>query len=80
MLAGATKSFIDMVLVGEMVENALKTGKLEGGESSAVKKNPKKKEGDVNTAGYEGYQQYPQQQYRPNQSQYRQYQPQYRPY
>jgi len=47
MLAGATKSFTDMVLVGEMVENALKTGELVGGESSTAKKNPKKKEGRI---------------------------------
>jgi len=44
MLAGATMSFTDLVLIGEMVENALKTGKLDDGESSATKESSKKED------------------------------------
>jgi len=50
LLAGATKSFTDMVLIGEMVESAIKTGKIEVGDSSTSKNNQnfKKRDGDVN--------------------------------
>jgi len=57
MLVGATKSFLDMVLVGEMVKNTLKTGKLDGGESNAAKKSSKEKGDEVNTIKCGGYQQ-----------------------
>jgi len=71
MIAGATMSFTDMVLIGEMVENALKTGKLDDGESSVAKESSKKKEGEVSTVRCEGYhQQYPQPQCQPCQHQY----------
>jgi len=70
MLASTSMSFTDMVLIGEMVENALKTGKLDDGESNIAKESSKKEEGEVNTIKCGGYQQYPQPQCQPCQHQY----------
>ncbi|KAA3485493.1 hypothetical protein EPI10_007464 [Gossypium australe] len=50
MLGGATKSFSDIVLSGEMIENAIRNGKIEAGES-ARKTVPKKRENDINNIG-----------------------------
>ncbi|XP_017632545.1 uncharacterized protein LOC108475045 [Gossypium arboreum] len=47
MLGSATKSFSDIVMMGEMIENAVKSGKIESGES-ARKSAPRKKDNEVN--------------------------------
>ncbi|XP_016675150.1 uncharacterized protein [Gossypium hirsutum] len=46
-LGGATKSFSDIVMSGEMIENAIRCGKIEMGES-AKKSAARKKENKVN--------------------------------
>ncbi|XP_052882279.1 uncharacterized protein LOC128290604 [Gossypium arboreum] len=47
LLGGATKSFSDIVISGEMIENAIRCGKIEAGES--IKKSvPRKRENEVN--------------------------------
>ncbi|OMO77290.1 Retrotransposon gag protein [Corchorus olitorius] len=49
LLSGMTKDFVDLVVLGEMIDISIKNGKLEGGESASTKKNQwtKKKEGEV---------------------------------
>ncbi|XP_016745682.1 uncharacterized protein [Gossypium hirsutum] len=47
MLGSATKSFSDIVMSGEMIENAIRCGRIEAGES-AKKSAPRRKENDVN--------------------------------
>jgi len=66
-------SFADIVVVGECLEKAIKSGKISSGDSSGEKKERslKKKEGEVHAMGYEGYRhQYQQQNYRPFRHQY----------
>ncbi|XP_052484855.1 uncharacterized protein LOC128039955 [Gossypium raimondii] len=46
-LGSATKSFSDMVMSGEMIENAIRSGKIDAGESSK-RPAPRKKESEVN--------------------------------
>ncbi|KAA3470670.1 trans-resveratrol di-O-methyltransferase-like [Gossypium australe] len=41
MLGSATKSFLDIVMSGEMIENTIRSGKIDAGES-AKKTNPEK--------------------------------------
>ncbi|XP_052878849.1 uncharacterized protein LOC128285384 [Gossypium arboreum] len=47
MLGSATKSFSDIVMTGEMIENAVRSGKIELGES-AKKSVPRKRDNEVN--------------------------------
>ncbi|XP_052489921.1 uncharacterized protein LOC128042569 [Gossypium raimondii] len=47
MLESATKSFSDMVISGEMIENAIRRGKIDAGENFK-RPAPRKKEGEVN--------------------------------
>ncbi|XP_040944204.1 uncharacterized protein [Gossypium hirsutum] len=47
MLGSATKSFSDIVMSGEMIENAIRCGKIEAGES-AKRSAPRKKEQEIN--------------------------------
>ncbi|XP_012481113.2 uncharacterized protein LOC105796011 [Gossypium raimondii] len=49
MLGSATKSFSDIVMSGEMIENAIRCGKIEAGES-AKRSAPMKKEHKINNA------------------------------
>ncbi|XP_017624626.1 uncharacterized protein LOC108468245 [Gossypium arboreum] len=56
MLGSATKSFSEIVMSGEMIENAVRCGKIEAGES--VKRSaPRRKENEVNNASayHKGY-------------------------
>ncbi|XP_040952755.1 uncharacterized protein [Gossypium hirsutum] len=46
MLESVTKSFSDVVMTGEMIENTIRWGKIEVGES-AKRSNPRKRENDV---------------------------------
>ncbi|XP_016733194.1 uncharacterized protein [Gossypium hirsutum] len=47
MLGSATKSFSDIVMAGEMIENTVRSGKIESGES-ARKSAPRKRDNEVN--------------------------------
>ncbi|XP_052885749.1 uncharacterized protein LOC108485269 [Gossypium arboreum] len=47
MLGSATKSFSDIVMTGEMIENAVRSGKIEVGESTR-KSVPRKRDNEVN--------------------------------
>ncbi|XP_040940768.1 uncharacterized protein [Gossypium hirsutum] len=47
MLGSATKSFSDIVMSGEMIENAIRSGKIEAGESAKMSA-PRKKEHEIN--------------------------------
>ncbi|XP_052489773.1 uncharacterized protein LOC105764811 [Gossypium raimondii] len=47
MLGSATKSFSDMVMSGEMIENAIRSGKIEAGENFK-RLAPRKKDNEVN--------------------------------
>ncbi|XP_052877969.1 uncharacterized protein LOC128284199 [Gossypium arboreum] len=47
MLGSATKSFSDIVMTGEMIKNAVRSGKIESGES-ARKSAPRKRDNEVN--------------------------------
>ncbi|XP_017647761.1 uncharacterized protein LOC108487938 [Gossypium arboreum] len=47
MLGSATKSFSDIVMTGEMIENAVRSGKIELGESTR-KSAPRKRDNEVN--------------------------------
>ncbi|XP_017647675.2 uncharacterized protein LOC108487845 [Gossypium arboreum] len=47
MLGSAIKSFSDIVMTGEMIENAVRSGKIESGES-ARKSAPRKRDNEVN--------------------------------
>ncbi|XP_016738024.1 uncharacterized protein [Gossypium hirsutum] len=47
MLGSATKSFSDIVMTGEMIENAVKSGKIESGESTK-KLAPRNRDNEVN--------------------------------
>ncbi|XP_016675184.1 uncharacterized protein [Gossypium hirsutum] len=49
MLGSATRSFADVVMTGEMIENAIKNGRIDAGESTK-KSVPRKKENEVNNA------------------------------
>ncbi|XP_052477110.1 uncharacterized protein LOC105797447 [Gossypium raimondii] len=49
MLGSATKSFSDIVMSGEMIENAIRCGKIEAGESTK-RSAPRKKEHEINNA------------------------------
>ncbi|XP_040951494.1 uncharacterized protein [Gossypium hirsutum] len=53
MLGSATKSFTDIVMSGEMIENAIRCGKIETGESTR-RSAPKKRENEVGnvSSGY----------------------------
>ncbi|XP_040963143.1 uncharacterized protein [Gossypium hirsutum] len=48
MIGNTTKSFSDMVMAGEMIENAIRGGKIEVGETTK-RLVPKKKENEVNS-------------------------------
>ncbi|XP_016737996.1 uncharacterized protein [Gossypium hirsutum] len=47
LLGGATKSFLDIVISSEMIENVIRCGKIEAGESTK-KSVPRKRENEVN--------------------------------
>ncbi|KAA3488358.1 hypothetical protein EPI10_032121 [Gossypium australe] len=49
MLGSATRSFSDVVMTGEMIENAIRSGRIEAGEN-AKRSAPRKKENEVNNA------------------------------
>lgn len=55
MIGSVSSSFSDLVIIGEIIEGGLKSGKIQGASSTQVgaKKfsndGPKKKEGDTNT-------------------------------
>ncbi|XP_017609360.2 uncharacterized protein LOC108455291 [Gossypium arboreum] len=49
MLGSATKSFSDIVMSGEMIENAIRYGKIEARESTK-RSTPRRKENEVNNA------------------------------
>ncbi len=49
MLGSAIKIFSDIVMSGEMIENAIRCGKIEAGES-AKRSAPRKKEHEINNA------------------------------
>ncbi|KAA3465101.1 hypothetical protein EPI10_000302 [Gossypium australe] len=49
MLGSATKSFSDIVMSGEMIENGVRSGKIDAGEN-AKRSAPRNKENEVNTA------------------------------
>ncbi|MBA0748069.1 hypothetical protein Gogos_004924, partial [Gossypium gossypioides] len=49
MLGSATRSFLDIVMFREMIENAIRSGKINAGES-AKRSAPRKKENKVNIA------------------------------
>ena len=52
MLGSASKSFPDIIMNGEMIENAIRSGKIDAGESSR-RLSSKKKENEVNnTSSY----------------------------
>ncbi|KAA3482724.1 myosin heavy chain, clone 203-like protein [Gossypium australe] len=53
MLGSATKNFSDIVIAGEMIENAIRSGKIEAGESTKISA-PRTKESEVNnvSTGY----------------------------
>ena len=52
MLGSATKSFSDIVMIGEMIESAIRSGKIDAGESGR-KPVSKRKENEVNnTSSY----------------------------
>ncbi|XP_040938074.1 uncharacterized protein [Gossypium hirsutum] len=53
MLGNATKSFVDIVMSGEMIENAIRSGKIEVGENTR-RSAPKKRENEVGnvSSGY----------------------------
>jgi len=68
LLTSISGSFADIVVAGECLEKAIKSGKISGGDSSGERRERslKKKEGEVHAMGYGGHQfQYPQQNYRP---------------
>ncbi|XP_040940055.1 uncharacterized protein [Gossypium hirsutum] len=46
MIGRTTKSFADIVMVGEMIENAIRGGKIEG--ETTKRSTPKRKDGEVN--------------------------------
>ncbi|KAA3486823.1 Gag-pro-like protein [Gossypium australe] len=49
-LGSATKSFLDIIMSSEMIENAMKSGKIDAGESSK-RSAPRKKESEINNVG-----------------------------
>ncbi|XP_016755240.1 uncharacterized protein [Gossypium hirsutum] len=49
MLGSATKSFVDMVMTGEIIENAIRNRRIDAGES-AKRSAPQKKKNEVNNA------------------------------
>ncbi|XP_017635842.1 uncharacterized protein LOC108477875 [Gossypium arboreum] len=53
MLGNATKSFSDIVMTGEMIENAVRSGKIEAKESTR-KSAPRKRDNEVNNANVFG--------------------------
>ena len=59
LLPRATRSFADMIMVGNLVDHAIKNGKIDVGESSSKSKGtgnfPRKKE-DETQALFQGYQ------------------------
>ena len=53
LVGNATKNFSDLVISGEMIESAIKAGKLTSGESSSAKKlGPVKKKDKTPSVGY----------------------------
>lgn len=57
MLESATKCFSDIVMSSEMIENTVRSGKIDAGESTK-RSAPRKKENEVNNASTynKGYQ------------------------
>ncbi|XP_040964523.1 probable protein arginine N-methyltransferase 1 [Gossypium hirsutum] len=51
MLESASKSFSDIIMNGEMIENAIRNGRMEGGESNQ-KSVSRRKEDEMNNIGY----------------------------
>ncbi|KAA3462449.1 trans-resveratrol di-O-methyltransferase-like [Gossypium australe] len=49
MLGSTTKSFSDIVMFGEMIENSVKSGKIDA-EENAKRSAPRKKENEMNNA------------------------------
>jgi len=49
-VGGPTKSFSDIVMTGEMIENAVRSGKIDAGES-AKRSALRKKENEINNVG-----------------------------
>ncbi|XP_017973959.1 PREDICTED: uncharacterized protein LOC108661439 [Theobroma cacao] len=58
LIGNTTKNFTDLVLSGEIIEEAIKSGKIEGHEVANSKKGntPKKKEGDVQAIAHDSQQ------------------------
>ncbi|XP_017979699.1 PREDICTED: uncharacterized protein LOC108662712 [Theobroma cacao] len=58
LIGNDTKNFADLVLSGEIIEGAIKSGKIEGHEITSSKKGstPKKKEGDVQAVAHDSQQ------------------------
>ncbi|XP_017985253.1 PREDICTED: uncharacterized protein LOC108663874, partial [Theobroma cacao] len=58
LIGNAMKNFTDLVLSGEIIEGAIKSGKIEGHEVASSKKGstPKKKEGDVQAVAHDSQQ------------------------
>ena len=59
LLLSAKKRFADMIMVGNIVDHAIKNGKIDVGESSSISKGkgnfPRKKKGEAQ-ALFQGYQ------------------------
>ncbi|XP_017970376.1 PREDICTED: uncharacterized protein LOC108660637 [Theobroma cacao] len=58
LIGNATKNFVDLVLSREIIEGAIKSGKIEGHEVASSKRGntPKKKEGDVQAVAQDSQQ------------------------
>ncbi|XP_040940227.1 uncharacterized protein [Gossypium hirsutum] len=55
LVGSATKDFTDIVISGEVIENAIKSGRMEGFESSERAAHVKKKEAEAYMVGTENY-------------------------
>ncbi|XP_022736187.1 uncharacterized protein LOC111289419 [Durio zibethinus] len=58
LIGNATKNFTDMVISGEIIESAIKNGKLDVGETSGARKSgaPRKKENEAQAVNFVGQQ------------------------
>ena len=55
LMGNATKKFADLVLSGEMIDAAIKSGRISAGETSGTSKQPmasRKTEGEANAVSY----------------------------
>ncbi|XP_016676185.2 uncharacterized protein [Gossypium hirsutum] len=55
LVGSATKDFVDIVISGELIENAIKSGRMEGSESSKRAAPVKKKEAEAYMVGTENH-------------------------